>query len=59
MDKCFKAGDVVVLKSGSPKMTVIYSNEESTSVVYYNYEAQKISSSATIISTIALEIYVA
>lgn len=53
-NNCFKDGDIVIIKSGSPKMTVIYSDDDDTSVVYYDYESKKVN--ATKIATIALEL---
>lgn len=52
----FKIGDIVMLKSGSPKMTVVYSDNDHTSVVYYNYESNKVSPSIQI-TTAALELF--
>lgn len=51
----FKPGDIVMIKSGSPKMTVTYSDKNITSVMYYNYEIHKVSSDINI-STLALEL---
>jgi uncharacterized protein YodC (DUF2158 family) len=53
----FKPGDVVIMKSGSPKMTVTYSDQKITVVKYYNYELHGVSPSVEI-ATLALEIYV-
>jgi uncharacterized protein YodC (DUF2158 family) len=51
----FKIGDVVVIKSGSPKMTVIYSDQKTTVVKYYNFETHGVSADINI-STLALEL---
>ncbi len=53
----FKPGSVVMMKSGSPKMTVTYSDETTTVVKYYNYETHGVSPSIEI-ATLALELYV-
>jgi len=39
----FKEGDIVRLKSGSPEMTVSFSDNDETYVFYYNYPENKIS----------------
>ncbi|GEM55275.1 DUF2158 domain-containing protein [Flavobacterium branchiophilum] len=35
-NESFKIGDVVVLKSGSPKMTVVYSDPKMTQCIFFN-----------------------
>lgn len=39
----FNEGDIVRLKSGSPEMTVSYSDEDDTYIYYYNYPENKVS----------------
>ncbi|AIN74116.1 Uncharacterized conserved protein YodC, DUF2158 family [Flavobacterium psychrophilum DSM 3660] len=51
----FKPGDVVVLKSGSPKMTVSYSDVTETICHYYNFNENKLSLNNRI-STVSLEL---
>ena len=41
----FNQGDIVKMKSGSPEMTVSYSDENETHVVYYNFTDNKVSPS--------------
>lgn len=50
----FKVGDVVRLKSGSPDMTVLFSDSEDTKVTYYNFALSKFSAGLTL-PTEALE----
>ena len=42
-NKKFVQGDVVVLKSGSPKLTVLYQYENEVTVQYYNFETNVLS----------------
>ncbi len=44
----FNVGDIVKLKSGSPDMTVSYSDKDETYVFYYNYDKQSVSSKITL-----------
>lgn len=44
-EQTFKAGDVVVLKSGSPKLTILWvTNDGTARVVWYNEATTKFSS---------------
>ncbi len=56
MEDCkFNPGDIVMMKSGSPKMTVSFSSADETIVFYYNYEDHKVSSKITL-PTVVLEL---
>lgn len=44
MSNQFKIGDVVILKSGSPDMTVVSCDDKIVKVVYYNFNLSKLSS---------------
>ena len=41
-EQTFQPGDIVVLKSGSPKMTVEYSNDDDTKCWYINTQTKEI-----------------
>ncbi|ELY2018578.1 DUF2158 domain-containing protein [Flavobacterium psychrophilum] len=51
----FKPGDVVIMKSGSPKMTVSYSDRESTTCYLFLFESGRVSSHFSV-PTIILEL---
>ena len=55
-DYKFNPGDIVIMKSGSPKMTVAYSSNDETMVHYYNYEDHKVSQKITL-PTAVLELW--
>jgi len=55
-DYKFNPGDIVMMKSGSPKMTVAYSSNDETIVYYYNYEDHKVSPKITL-PTAVLELW--
>jgi uncharacterized protein YodC (DUF2158 family) len=40
--KKFNPGDVVVIKSGSPKMTVVFCTDYDATCIYYNTTTDKI-----------------
>lgn len=42
-NKKFVQGDLVVFKSGSPKLTVLYQYENEVTVQYYNFETNVLS----------------
>lgn len=55
-NKKFVQGDVVVLKSRSPKLTVLYQYENEVTVQYYNFETNVLSQQINI-PTGALKLY--
>ena len=55
-DYKFNPGDIVMMKSGSPKMTVSHSSIDETVVFYYNYEENKVSAKI-ILPTSVLELW--
>lgn len=51
--RVFKPGDLVYLKSGSPKMTVTRGNEETVEVIWSAYGSDKIQT--MVVPTVALK----